>query len=45
VHDVIIDPGFGFAKKAEASYTLNKPPQGFQDAAIADTCLAYPAKQ
>jgi len=30
VHDVIIDPGFGFAKKAEASYTLMNRLQDFK---------------
>lgn len=30
VHDVIIDPGFGFAKKAEHSYTLMNRLQDFQ---------------
>ncbi|MGY4535726.1 dihydropteroate synthase [Mucilaginibacter sp. UYNi724] len=30
VHDIILDPGFGFAKKAEHSYELMNRMQGFQ---------------
>jgi dihydropteroate synthase len=44
VHDVIIDPGFGFAKTAEHNYQLMSRLQEF-DRWVCLYWQAYPAKK